>query len=556
MTTQNWRKRLAPTYQPPDRVAIDLPVTSLLWPGGRAPRPAESAAWENDLGLTEIVNALSLNGRYTPFVRQVLSTLTTDVEIIRWRQQVLYDFVQNPALVTAIIPLLPELAALQQGNALLGKRQRNLLLETADHLSELESYVRIVEVLHGALRQANLTAPALIQARDDLQRIMEQPNFQRLQTELPDLRAPLQDIRSLTIGLNLDLELKPESAVLLAINDHKFSEQLSWLDRVIGVRSDPHGEAGIAALHQVPEDSDMRPLSPLFQDLDRLLTQVARPVAKALTQYARGGSGSLLHLEYELAFFAGAARMMTQIQARGIGCCVPEILPVEARVIECDHLVNTALALRADVTPVPSTVHLNTEGRIAVLTGPNSGGKTTYLRGIGLAVVLAQAGLMIPAAAARISPIDRLLTHFPALESRQHGRLAEEALRLRELFQKTTVHSLVLLNETFSSTSSGEAIYLAQDMLAALRALGSRAIYTTHLIELAERLDEIERLAEGDCRLISLVAGVQVNVEGGGTPTYVITPGVPHARSYAQDIARKHGISLAQILEGRSTASP
>jgi DNA mismatch repair protein MutS len=548
---QDWRRRLDPQYQPPARVHIDLPVTSLLWPSGRAPRPAESAAWENDLGLAEIVNALSLNGRYTPFVRQVLSTLMTEVEIIQWRQRVLHDFVQNPVLVTQILPLLPELAALQQGNALLGKRQRNLLLETADHLSELESYVRIVEVLHGALRAAELTASALIQVRDDLERIMQEPNFQRLQVELPDLRAPLQDIRSLTIGLNLDLELKPESAVLLAINSSKFSEQRSWLDRVIGVRSDPNSEAGIAELHRVPEDPDMRPLSQLFQDLDRLLTQVARPVAKALTQYARGGSGSLLHLEYELAFFAGAARMITRIEARGIRCCVPDILPLESRVIECDQLVNTALALRADAAPVPSTVRFNTEGRIAVLTGPNSGGKTTYLRGIGLVLVLAQAGLMIPAEAARISPIDQLLTHFPALESRQHGRLAEEALRLRELFQKTTAHSLVLLNETFSSTSSGEALYLAQDMLAALRAVGSRAIYATHLIELAERLDEIEGLAAGDCRLISLVAGVHVNAEGGGTPTYVITPGVPHARSYAQDIARKHGISLAQILEGR-----
>ncbi len=537
--------------EPRPRTPIDLPITSLMWPDGIAPKLVSNATWDNDLGLTELVNGLALSGRYATYVRQILTTLITDPATICWRQTVLSDFADNPALVTQAQALLPRLAALQHGTAMLGKRQRNLLLDTADHLAELEAYVQVVGELHAALASVSLESQALLELRDNLAALMNEPNFQSLRAELPELRAPLERISSLTIGINLDAELKPISAVLMAINDQPVNEKRSWLERIIGVRQDQVDETGIAPLHRVPEDPNMRPLSPLFQDLDRLLTQIAQPVAKALTKYARTGSGSLAHLEYELAFFTGAARLIEKLRGQGIPFCHPEIVPAEARVIEVDSLVNIGLALRGTEPPVPSPVEFGPNGRIAVLTGPNSGGKTTYLRSVGLAQVMFQAGLLIPAHSARFSPADAILTHFPSLETRQQGRLAEESLRLRELFQRATGHSLVLLNETFSSTTPAEAVYLAQDILCALRVIGARVIYATHLIELADKLDEIEKSVEGDCRLFSLVAGVVVDANGEATPTYQITRGQPHVRSYAQEIARKLGISLDQILQAR-----
>ena len=147
-----------------------------------------------------------------------------------------------------------------------------------------------------------------------------------------------------------------------------------------------------------------------------------------------------------------------------------------------------------------------------------------------------------------MSPIDTILTHFPALESQHQGRLAEEASRLRGLFERATAYSLVLLNETFSSTSPGEAVYLAQDILCGLRVIGVRAIYATHLIELAQRIPEIESAVEGSSDVFSLIATVQQNGEGQTVRTFRIERGLPLGRSYAQEIARLHGISLEQIL--------
>src|SRR5689334_1049854 len=143
------------------RAQLDIPLTSLMWPDGNAPHMPGGASWETDLGLSDIVKVLALNARYTPYVRQILCALTSDAAIIRWRQAVLADFLANPPLVEAAIGLLKRLSSLQSGSPLLGKRQRNLLLETADHLAELDSFVQVVEDLNSALSSARLQSDAL-----------------------------------------------------------------------------------------------------------------------------------------------------------------------------------------------------------------------------------------------------------------------------------------------------------------------------------------------------------------------------------------------------------
>lgn len=517
--------------------------------GGAVPPPPPST-WEHDLGLADLVHAFTRDPRYARFVQQTLAALQTDASVIAWRQAVLADFLSSAELVSGVKALLPRLADLRQGNALLGGRQRNLLLETSDRLAALELLIEVIDQLHNLLHNLPLASPALQTLRDQLAQLAAHESLETLRAELPTLRQPLQHIRSLTIGVNLDAQLQPLSAVLMAINDKPITDKSAFLERLIGTRTEDADESGIAPLHQLPHNPDERPLSPLFRDLDRLLSQIAQPVARALSRYVKLSAAPLAHLEYELAFFAAAVDLIKELQMRGVTFCAPQIAPAEARLIDIDGLVNLHLALR-NVPAVPNAVQLGDDGRIAILTGPNSGGKTTYLHSVGLAQVFFQAGLFVPAQRARLSPVDALLTHFPALETRQQGRLAEEAARLREILARASAYSLVLLNETFSSTALGEALYLAQDILAALRAIGARTIYATHLVELVERIDEIERTVEGDCRVFSLVAGVQLDEDAQGVPTFQITRGQPLGRSYAQEIARRHGISLAQILQAR-----
>ncbi len=532
----------------PDRSTFNVQFASLIWPKATPSPASDDTTWQNDLGLRDLVREIAYHHGHQAFVQQVLTALTPDVEVIRWRQAVLDDLRNNPELVAGLNALLPRLADMREDNSLLGNRERGVLTRTAERLAELEIYTDVVIALHTALHTARLESVALQDLRKAIQTLINDANFKHLQDKLPQLRQPLQRITSLTIGINLDTELRPRSAVLMAINDFEIGEPLSFLEKALGTRPTGDERTGIAPLHYTPADARQKPLSPLYQDLEKLMSQVAEPVERFLRQYTNTNTAPIIHLEYEFGFFLGALRLFDRLHERGISLCRPEILPPDERRTTIDGLINVGLVLRGDHAAVPSRADFDDSGRIAILTGPNSGGKTTYLRSVGLAQVLAQAGLFITAESAQISPVDRIHTHFPALETRKQGRLAEEASRLKTIFGRITRHSLVLLNETFATTSASEAVYLAQDVMCGLRMIGVRAIFATHLTELTRQIEEIEATVDGESRVCSLVAGITFDDENTGHPTFEIKRGLPLGRSYAQEIARRHGIDLDQIM--------
>jgi DNA mismatch repair ATPase MutS len=145
--------------------------------------------------------------------------------------------------------------------------------------------------------------------------------------------------------------------------------------------------------------------------------------------------------------------------------------------------------------------------------------------------------------------LDHLFTHFP-LEERPDsdaGRFGEEAIRLGKIFEQVTRHSLVLLNESLSSTSFGESLYLAQDLVRILRRIGARAIYSTHLHELASKVDELNDSVPGDSKIVSVVSSP---VDAPGIEkdrTYKLEMRPPLGQSYAREIAARYGLSYEQL---------
>jgi DNA mismatch repair ATPase MutS len=280
----------------------------------------------------------------------------------------------------------------------------------------------------------------------------------------------------------------------------------------------------------------------LFKDLDRLLDGAGKYIASALDRFARVSTGFLVPLEFEFAFYLNAVKLIRRIRGRGLPMCRPDIAPIDERVFVVDELYELNLALRMAHKRTESDLHavivtnqveFGPAGRIFILTGPNQGGKTTYTQAVGVAQVLAQAGLHVPGTQARISPVDGIYTHFPVEErlGMEAGRVGVEAQRLSDIFGQATGHSLVLMNESLASTSEGESLYLAQDVVRGLKLLGLRAIFATHLHPLAERIDTINTESPGDSRLISMVAGITGVENGDGEHgvrrTYKIQRGPP-----------------------------
>jgi hypothetical protein len=534
---------------------------SLLHPPGVPARTSGgSAPSEADLGLAPIIRALDFDGRHGRFVAGVLAELCDDPAVIRYRQDLLDDLLRLPDLaasIAAVLPQLGELGTIGRG----GNWGENVpLLQVATRLAELDGYVTCVERLSTALDAAGtgVRAAGLLALRAFLAATRAQPDYQRLAQEMPLLRAQLDLAGSVTLGINLDAQLRPESATIVTVNASRFGGRHSLLDRLFGERVAADAVRGITALYKADESQRRTPEHDLFRDLDRLLERVAAPVADALASYTRVHSAGLAGLEPELAFYLGATRLANELRAADLPLCRPEIAPAGERVcmIAGGFSLDLALRLRAGRANtslagaiVPNDVAFGPEATIFILTGPNSGGKTTYTRAVGQAQALFQAGLLIPGRHARISPVDGIYTHFAVAERLDinGGRLAEELERLAQIFRQAGPSSLVLLNEPLASTDHAAARALSRDILSGLRLLGARTIFVTHLHELVD-----DALAgDAPAGLVSLVAGLAPHGGNGSepTPSYLIARGRPQVAGYAAELARQHGLSLPQIAE-------
>jgi DNA mismatch repair protein MutS len=554
----------------------ELPdVISLLWPN--ADHPTTRSNWHPnsiaDLGLDAIISGFNFDGRHGEAIKNILLTLCNDPETIRYRQEILDDFLGTPDLIQRfeeILPLLSDLA--YYGD--MSEMQGLPFQKTLSRMGELELYVQTVEKLGNFLRGSSLKSQGLRNLLTLLDHRLQDPVFKQMQKELPGITAKFRDLQSITIGVNLDHNLKPIAATILSINTEPF-KGASFFKKLFGDRDEFQGSS---QLHTVPmkttATSDGRLLAtqqradplmfPLFKDLDTLITDIVRPIAAELKAFLRVSTQFLATLEPEIVFYLGAIRLINQIKDRGLPMCRAEIADVEDRLCVIHDCYNLNLALRTLYRNrdselagqvVGNDVKFDETGRIFIITGPNQGGKTTYIQAIAIAQVLFQAGLPVPGSQARISPVDGIYTHFPVEEkpNAEAGRFGEEAQRLNEIFSQATRHSLVLLNESLSSTAAGESFYLARDIVRCLRLLGARAAYTTHMHELAASADELNTLNPGDSKVMSLVAIAQPESNAGSEEgikrTYKIISSPPMGRSYANELAARYGISFDKIVE-------
>lgn len=561
-----------------------LQSLSLLWPNGEQTQPTLQLGSEaiRDLALEALVASMCRHNPHRDAIRGVLYQLCPEPDVLAYRQAVLQDLLHQPVLAEtfkAMLPLLDELVLFTpphfDGETSLQKVVRRagelqLLVDCVHHLSEAFTAV---------------TGKINSQGLQSLQNFIEQfiilEDFQQVIKALPQILSDLRGCTSITVGVNLDEYLNPEAAVLLSANSERFTES-RLLDRLLG-KSAAEGK-GIAPLHALPmltEGSTMitgglpiagptrqaEPMMvPLFRDLSKVLEKTTKPIASELKRYINLNSQFMKNLRPEIIFYVQAVELARKIEFLGLPLCLPEIAPSAERICEIEGNYNIQLALHLSSQKpgnpltgqiVTNEVILGTRGRIVILTGPNQGGKTTYMQAVGQAQVMAQAGLFVPGKQARISPVDGIYTHYPIEERLElgTGRFGDEARRIRVIFEQVTRHSLVLLNESLSTTNMGESLYLAQDIVRAMRQIGLRAIFTTHLHELATSVQELN-LIPGDSEVVSMVACYEEGQEEptdaaeGDTPyRYHIVLSPPLGRSYAERIAARYGISHAQLAD-------
>ena len=136
------------------------------------------------------------------------------------------------------------------------------------------------------------------------------------------------------------------------------------------------------------------------------------------------------------------------------------------------------------------------EERVAILTGPNMAGKSTYMRQVALIVLMAQMGSFVPAASARIGVVDRIFTRIGASDDLSAGQstFMVEMTEVADILRHATKHSLLILDEIGRGTSTFDGMSIARAVLeycADKKLLGAKTLFATHYHELTELEDTL-----------------------------------------------------------------
>ena len=262
--------------------------------------------------------------------------------------------------------------------------------------------------------------------------------------------------------------------------------------------------------------------------LSALTSRAVNDTANALAQAADHVRDFFRLLRDELAFYLGCLNLRTSLITSGQPVCYPVPAAAGSEALDARGLYDASLALTLD-GPVTGN-DVAADGRqLIMITGANQGGKSTFLRAVGQAQLMLQAGMFAPARALSCSVCTGIFTHFKREEdaTMERGKLDEELMRMSAIADRVGSGGLLLCNESFASTNEREGSQIAREIIRAMTEAGIRIVFVTHLYDLAESIH-----ARGDGRVLFLRA----QREPDGTRTYRLSAGAPLPTSYGEDL--------------------
>jgi len=473
--------------------------------------PLNEPALMQDLELDTLFGAMAGGDEFLFQVAKqaVLLGLQDDRETVFYRQAVLQDCLRNYSVVKDLYDLAVE--------AIEGRRKHWMWITGHRPASILYDAVAVLEILVGTLARLKQVAD---EYADQFESEGLTAFFTLLKEELADeylatLRDHLKKLR-FREGVLLSAELGKGNEGTNHVLRESHDKKPGWIQRILArkppaytYRLDPRDEAGARAL------SDLR---------DRGISLVANAAA----QSAEHVLSFLLMLRTELAFYLGCVNLQRQLAQKGVPICFPNPTPSGARRYSCVRLCDVCLALRLKRGVVGNDVDADGKGFV-VITGANQGGKSTFLRSVGVAQLMMQSGMFVAAESFRADICRSLFTHYKREEdvTMESGKLDEELDRMSSIADALTPDSMLLLNESFAATNEREGSEIARQIVYALLERRVRVFFVTHLYEFARGLWEDE--TDGALFL-------RAERETDGRRTFRLLPGEPLETSFAADM--------------------
>lgn len=441
----------------------------------------------------------------------IFSGLNDRQDSILYRQSILKDCLKNPVIVRNLYNIAADAMETKQ------KNHWGWLLENSNPAYVMSVSVGALQMFVGSLKQLRAMADEHADKFESegfktlfamIKKELDTPYFAVIQNHL----RRLEFHHGILIGVELGKGNEGTNYILRKPLDKKqnlMQRIFTKKSPVYTFRIETRDEGGSKALEELRNKGIKSAVNSVAQSADHI-------------------DSFFNMLRFELGFYIGCLNLHEQLVKIGEPVSFPEPAAVDERQHAFSGLYDICLALTMKKKVVSNEVNADKKD-LVVITGANQGGKSTFLRSIGLAQMMMQCGMFTPAETFRANVCDGLFTHFKREEdiTMESGKLDEELKRTSEIVDRLTLNSLVLFNESFAATNEREGSEIARQITTGLVEKGIKVFFVTHQYEFAHGL--YNKKMENSIFL-------RADREADGTRTYKLTAGDPLQTSYGEDL--------------------
>jgi DNA mismatch repair ATPase MutS len=495
--------------------------------GGGAVGEAEEPDFFTDLNLDQVLTSMTA-GREQYELKPFFYTPLHDADAVQYRHEVLHDLEKREVLD----PVNGFAEAMQRMRQHLEQAQKlhYQLQKQAWFLDAAEIYHTAVRTLAEELTARDVTSRGLRGFRGYLAQYAASERFTSLTTETQALKDELAQIRYAV----------------------RISGPRVTVSRYEGEPDYGAAVAEIFARFKQGAAQNYLLNFPEYAEMDHVEAQIVSGVAKlhprlfgTLAGYCTRRRDFLDpvtgRFDREVQFYLAYLELTGRFRAAGLPFCYPRV-STGSKETAVEATFDIALANK--LVPEGGTVVTNDFSlagpeRMFVVSGPNNGGKTTFARAFGQLHYLASLGLTVPGRSARLFLPDRIYTHFEREEDIEtlRSKFEDELVRVHKILGQATGDSVIVMNESFNSTTLNDALFVGTAVMRRILDLGCLGIYVTFV-------DEIASLSEATVSMVS-----QIVPDNPAERTFKVLRRPAEGLAYAWAIAEKYGLTYERLLE-------
>jgi DNA mismatch repair protein MutS len=480
-----------------------------------------------DLHLDQVLASMTA-GREQYRLEPFFYTPLHEVGAVRYRQEVLRDLEQD-ATRELIVVFARKMQRMREYLAKVEALHYPLQKQTWS-LDAIALYCEAVQSLTAGLAGRELTSRGLLGLRRYLQDYTRSEAFTALEAETGALKDALARIRYL-------VRIHGGRVTVT-----RYEGEADYGARVRETFAKFQQGAGKSHLVRLPEYTEMNHVE--AQIAERVALLYPDVLSSLAAHYVRRRDfvdGTIARFDREVQLYLAYLELIGPFRAAGLPFCCPHV-STRSKTIAVRDTFDISLASK--LVPeggrvVTNDVHLEGPERVLVVTGPNNGGKTTFARTFGQLHYLASLGLLVPGSRARVFLPDRIYTHFEKQEDIEtlRGKLEAELVRVHAILEQATSSSVVVMNESFGSTTLNDALLVGTKVVQQILDLGCLGVYVTFL-------DEIASLSEATVSMVS-----QISLQDPAKRTFKVLRKPADGLAYAWAIAEKYGLTYERLME-------